>query len=123
MLIDREIIGNTWTPENPNAKFPIAVMNKNNAWAWGLADLTATTLTTFSASYFNLKNVTLGYTLPKSLVSKAQISSLRIYASADNALMFSAHKGIDPRMSLMGRSPQYPYPYLRVYNVGLNVEF
>ncbi|MDR2765113.1 MAG: TonB-dependent receptor [Tannerella sp.] len=123
MLIDKEILGNTWTPENPNAKFPIAVMNKNNSWSWGLADLTASSLTMFDASYFSLKNVTLGYTLPKSLTSKAQISNLRIYASADNSLMFSAHKGIDPRMSLTGRTPMYAYPYLRVFNVGLNVEF
>jgi TonB-linked SusC/RagA family outer membrane protein len=121
--IDREIIGNTWTPENPDAKFPIAVMNKNNSWAWGLSDLSATTLTVFDASYFNLKNVTLGYTLPKSLTNKAQISNLRIYASADNSLMFSAHKGVDPRMSLTGKLPAYAYPYLRVFNVGLNVEF
>jgi TonB-linked SusC/RagA family outer membrane protein len=123
MLIDKEVIGNTWTPENPNAKFPIAVMNKNNAWAYGLADMTATSLTVFSASYFNLKNLTLGYTLPASLTGKAQISSLRIYASADNCLMFSAHKGLDPRMSLIGKLPQYAYPYLRVFNVGLNIEF
>jgi len=125
--IDKEIIGNTWTPDNRNAKFPIAVLDKANSGSFGFAANPGlnnlTDMLLFSASYFNVKNITLGYTLPKSLVNKAHIGNLRIYASGDNLYMKSAHRGLEPRVSLTGNNFTYGYPYLRVYNVGLNLEF
>jgi TonB-linked SusC/RagA family outer membrane protein len=126
--ISTDLIGNTWTPENPNAKFPIAVHNRSYASGYGIAaggtdPGVSTDLMLFSASYFNVKNITLGYNLPKAWCNKAYLSSLRVYASGDNIFMKSAHKGMDPRMSLTGSVGTYVYPYLRVFNVGLNIEF
>jgi TonB-linked SusC/RagA family outer membrane protein len=128
--IAADLIGNTWTPENPNAKFPIAMMNKNNAAANGIAVAGAgpqqtTDLTLFGASYFSLKNITLGYNLPVKWASRAGLSRLRVYASGDNLYMKSEYSGIDPRMSLTGGNDvsAFTYPYLRVFNVGLNIEF
>jgi hypothetical protein len=103
--------------------------NKSNAGAYGVAVSNGPQPTTdmllFSASYFNVKNVTIGYTLPASWLKKAGIGSLRVYASADNLYMKSAYKGMDPRMSLTGGGDlgAYPYPYLRVFNAGINFEF
>jgi TonB-linked SusC/RagA family outer membrane protein len=125
--ISADLIGNTWTPENPNAKFPIAQTNRSNAFAYGISVVggpgQSTDLLLFSASYFSLKNITVGYTLPKELTKKAGIGNLRVYASGDNLFMKSAQKGMDPRMSFTGSVGTYVYPYLRVFNVGLNLEF
>jgi hypothetical protein len=128
--IAADLIGNTWTPDNPNAKFPIAVYNQNHSSAYGISVSgdnpgAATDLLLFSASYFNIKNITIGYSLPSRWASKVGLSKLRVYVSADNLYMLSAYKGIDPRMSLTGGDDvsQFTYPYLRVFNVGINVEF
>jgi hypothetical protein len=130
MPIAANLIGNTWTPDNPNAKFPIAMHNKNNASANGIAVATTgpqqtTDLTLFGASYFSVKNITLGYNLPVAWASRVGLSRLRVYASADNLYMLSEYKGIDPRMSLSGGNDvsQFTYPYLRVLNLGVNIEF
>ncbi|MDR2775600.1 MAG: TonB-dependent receptor [Tannerella sp.] len=127
--ISTDLIGNTWTPENPNAKFPIAMHNRSYASAYGISvegsgPSATTDLLLFSASYFNVKNITLGYNLPKAWCNKAGLSNLRVYASGDNIYMKSAHKGIDPRMTLTGTpNATYIYPYLRVFNMGVNIEF
>jgi TonB-linked SusC/RagA family outer membrane protein len=130
MPVAADLIGNTWTPDNPNAKFPIAMHNKNNAAANGIAvgstgPQQTTDLTLFGASYFSVKNITLGYNLPVAWASRAGLSRLRVYASADNLYMLSEYKGIDPRMSLTGGNDvsQFTYPYLRVFNLGVNIEF
>lgn len=48
------------------------------------------------ASYFKLKTVTLGYTLPESVVKKLRVNSLRVYVSADNLLTLTKYSGYDP---------------------------
>ncbi|MDR2042698.1 MAG: SusC/RagA family TonB-linked outer membrane protein, partial [Tannerella sp.] len=127
--ISTDLIGNTWTPENPNARFPIAMHNRSYASAYGISvegsgPTASTDLLLFSASYFNVKNISLGYNLPKAWCNKAGLSNLRVYASGDNIYMKSAHKGMDPRMSLTGTpNSTYIYPYLRVFNAGINIEF
>jgi TonB-linked SusC/RagA family outer membrane protein len=127
--IAADLIGNTWTPENTGAKFPIAVHNKNNAGAYGIAvgsgPQQTTDLTLFGASYFCIKNITVGYNLPEAWGSKVGLSSLRVYVSADNLYMKSEYKGIDPRMSLTGGNDvlQFTYPYLRVFNLGVTLNF
>jgi TonB-linked SusC/RagA family outer membrane protein len=125
--ISQDIVGNTWTPENKGAKFPIAMTNRSNAMAYGISTQagpgSTTDLLLFSAKYFNLKNITIGYTLPTEWISKIGLSKFRVYASGDNIFMKSAQKGMDPRMSYNGVSGMYVYPYLRVFNVGVNLEF
>ncbi|MDR1455068.1 MAG: SusC/RagA family TonB-linked outer membrane protein, partial [Tannerella sp.] len=128
--IAADLIGNTWTPDNPNAKFPIAMWNNNNAAANGIAvgssgPQQTTDLTLFGASYFSVKNITLGYSLPVTWAKRAGLSNLRVYLSGDNLYMRSEYKGVDPRMSLTGGNDvsAFTYPYLRVFNLGVNVEF
>lgn len=50
-------------------------------------------------SYLRLKNVTLGYSFPKSITSRAKMSSLRVYASAYNLFTFTNYEGWDPEVS------------------------
>ena len=49
------------------------------------------------ASYFNIENITLGYTIPSKLTTKIGIQSLRLYATAQNVWYWSARQGFDPR--------------------------
>lgn len=78
-----------------------------------------------AASYLRVKNITLGYTLPKELTQKAYINNARVYVSGDNLFMFSAAPGIDPSMSLTGGMDvdAYSYPVMRTISIGVNVTF
>lgn len=79
-----------------------------------------------NAAYCRLKNIQVGYTLPKCLTSKAQISSVRVYVSGDNLLTFSNISDIfDPETlgSQWNNDPGKLYPLQRVISVGLNVNF
>ena len=52
--------------------------------------------------YFSLKNITLGYTLPKAWTNRLAIQSLRVYASGDNLWLSSKRTGLDPRQAIDG---------------------
>lgn len=70
-----------------------------------------------------LKNLSIGYELPKGLVSKAGIQQLRIYIAGTNLFTLSSlHKyGVDPEVP--EGSPAYYYPQQRTLSVGLNLSF
>lgn len=72
------------------------------------------------ASYIRLKNVQLGYTLPKSILSKAGISNLRFYVSSENPCSWNKYrKGWDPEINSGGSF----YPILATYTFGVNLKF
>ncbi len=74
------------------------------------------------ASYIRLKNLTLGYTLPKALTQRIGINQFRIYLSGENLWEASDIKNyVDPEA--IGSWSGYAYPFQRRYSVGLNVEF
>ena len=132
-LVSKELVGNTWTPENTGAKFPMQwypVTGANaftgtsaNATNWKFTDIGL-----FSASYLRLKNVTIGYSVPQKALEKlglAVISGLRVYASGDNVFLLAAKKGIDPSMSATGGHEigPYTYPNIQSFTFGVNVDF
>lgn len=76
-------------------------------------------------SYMRLKSIQLGYTLPKSLTNKVLISSLRVYATAENLLTLTGYKGFDPEISY-GNSNGIDrgiYPQARTFSLGFNLNF
>ncbi|MGN1233213.1 MAG: SusC/RagA family TonB-linked outer membrane protein [Candidatus Cryptobacteroides sp.] len=75
-----------------------------------------------SSNYLALNNITLGYTFPSKWTSKARISSLRLYFSADNVAVSSARKGLDPRMSYAVGSTS-SYTALRTLSGGVKLTF
>jgi hypothetical protein len=79
------------------------------------------------ASYLKVRNVQLGYTLPKQWVSKFKVNALRAYISVDNPLSFNNfRKGWDPETAtLSGNSSNDGsyYPVLRTYTFGLTLNF
>ncbi|MBW8325273.1 MAG: TonB-dependent receptor [Prolixibacteraceae bacterium] len=119
-----ELIGNTWTPENTDAKFPMAMYGNTYGDGSTFGSWMYTDLALFSASYLNIKNLTLGFTLPKSTLKKYKISNLRVYVSGDNLWMVTSHSGIDPRMSLVGglEVGAYSYPSMRTISFGVNLD-
>ena len=73
-----------------------------------------------NASYLRVKNVQLGYTLPKSVLNGTFISSVRFYLSAENPLTFHGYPtGWDPEINSGGQF----YPVLSTYTFGVNLKF
>ena len=70
--------------------------------------------------YVKLRNLELGYTLPKHIVEKALISDLRFYVAGTNLLTFTNAPGIDPE-STEGNG--LGYPTTRIINIGVNLKF
>lgn len=80
-------------------------------------------------SYLRINNVTVGYTLPKSLTSKAKIASLRVYATVNNLATFTNYSGYDPDVTARRSDPLTPgvdfaaYPRSRTWVFGANINF
>jgi TonB-linked SusC/RagA family outer membrane protein len=117
-----------WTPENTNAKYPRpwgqGGNNNNNAGStenynsWFMR----------SGAYLRVKNITLGYTLPKPWTNTLGIESVRFYASGFNLLTFSDVKGlIDPEMDNSGAKNNnmrgWYSPHQKTLAFGLNIDF
>ena len=76
-----------------------------------------------SGAYLRVKNATIGYTLPSSLMRKAKIQRFRIYVTGENMFEFSKiKKFIDPEAVNAGAAA-WTYPFQRKMAVGLNIEF
>lgn len=72
------------------------------------------------ASYVRVKNVQLGYTLPKSLVKKMGITQLRFYVSSENPFSWNKYReGWDPEINSGG----FFYPIMSTYTFGVNLKF
>ncbi len=77
-----------------------------------------------SADYISLKNVQLGYTVPKNWLKKfVGIESLRVYAVGDNLFLGSKRVGLDPRQSVSGGTENGIYSAMRTISFGVNVAF
>ncbi len=74
------------------------------------------------ASYFAVKNITVGYTIPSSVTSKAQIKSFRVFFTADNLALFSHLDGMDPQYNFAG-TVSYTYTPSKVFALGLDINF
>jgi TonB-linked SusC/RagA family outer membrane protein len=98
-----------WTPENQGARFPrpgIASQNDMPALAFE------------KASFFKIKEVTLGYTLPVSLIQKLRVSNVRVYGSLQNFFTFSNLDNYDPE-----RGGAISSPLAKQMVFGINLEF
>lgn len=106
-----------WTPENRDAEFPLLLIdgsgnNPNNI----VSDFWIK-----SGAYLRMKNLVIGYTLPKKVLGKMHIDNLRFYASAQNLFTIcSAYKGYDPENSVNGGSF---YPVMQTFTFGVDIRF
>lgn len=76
-----------------------------------------------NASYLNIQNINLGYTLPSSLTQKYNIQNIRVYFSGENLFYFSARQGFDPRYSLQGYTNPELYSPIRTISGGISLTF
>jgi TonB-dependent starch-binding outer membrane protein SusC len=118
---------NHWTGEGTSNQYPRA--------SWNASGNNTQISTRFleSGSYTRLKNLQVGYTVPRKVVSKYGLSSLRIYFSGTNLITWTKYSGMDPEMSVSNNSigdgdkangiDWGTYPAAKSYNVGVNVSF
>lgn len=111
---------NTWSVQNgyqqanKDAWLPrVAFSNKN---------LQTQTRYLLNAAYMRLKNLQLGYTVPRSITQRWKIDNLRIFFSADNVFTITdMPKQFDPEMMGTGASRSNGYPLSKTFSFGLNV--
>ena len=105
-----------WTEENPSDKYPRTYNRTGEYWI-----NQANTYWLRKSDYIRLKNIEVGYTLPKPLTSRYQIENMRFYISAFNLLTYSPDmKDYDPENT---SARGYNYPLNKVVNCGLSVTF
>lgn len=107
---------NRWTPENTNTNVPRL---QNGAQVMSNA---ASDYFLIRSDYFSLRNITLGYTLPKSLTSKFKLGTVRVYGVADNLFLLTKRKGMDPRTDISGTVGN-TYAPMRTISGGLTINF
>ncbi|MDR6562067.1 MULTISPECIES: TonB-dependent receptor [unclassified Arcicella] len=111
---------NRWTPTNTNTDVKAAYQDPA---------ITISDRFIEDATYYRLKNISLGYTIPAKIVKKANIKSLRVYISAQNAATWTKYTGYDPEVSLNGQSlinkgiDSGVYPNNKSYQVGISLSF
>jgi hypothetical protein len=101
-----------WTPANTGAKFPAP------GAAAAVFSTYKTALTYEKADYFKIKDITLNFSLPKSILGKAGISKVNIYASMKNYFTFSKVGNYDPE-----RGGSVNFPLAKQFVVGANFSF
>ena len=107
-----------WTPETAaTAKYPALHygIHNNNKQQYS-------SLFLYDASYIRLKNVEIGYTLPKAWTSKAGIQNVRIYVQGQNLLTFDNLGDVDMDPEIKNGDGSW-FPVQRVINIGLNMTF
>ena len=107
---------NAWSPENSNSNIPRFAYGDSNQAATSNRFLT-------DASFLNIQNITLGYTLPKHITRKFLVESLRVYLACDNVWYWSKRQGLDPRQSINGATNPYYYAPIRTFSGGVTVTF
>ena len=104
-----------WTGEGTSNTVPTLGNSEN----WVCSDMYIQ-----DGSYLRLKNITLGYTLPRNLTKKINISRLRIYARAENLFTWTKYWGFDPEIGSGSTSLGVDYgvyPQARTYTLGFNI--
>ena len=108
-----------WRPNHTNGSMPAA----------GAAEMDkfmTSTASVFDGSYFKIKQIQLGYTIPQNWTRKAFIDNLRVYCSLEDFFTFTKYKGFDPEVTGVGSAlgvDKGSYPNAKKVVVGLNVTF
>ena len=103
----------TWNADRPNAKYP--ELSNGNIRYWNYQP---STLQEVNGAYIRLKNLTIGYSLPKSLLAKTFLSRARIYVGGQDLWeKDSVLGGWDPEASQNG----FNYPFQRFFSCGLDI--
>ena len=112
-------VADRWTPTNASNSVPSTKgYITNDVYSRFVED----------GSFLRLKNLTLGYTLPKKWTNKFHASRLRVYVTGQNLFCLNNYSGYDPEVNSLN-NPMMPgldcgaYPKSRVFTVGLDLQF
>ena len=113
---------NSRSEKNPNALFPEPAKVSGDMNFWG------STASVFDGSFFKIRQVQLGYTIPQKLTKKVLINQLRLYVSLDDFFTFTSYPGMDPETATSGSASGRgvdigAYPSMRKCMFGVNVSF
>jgi len=136
-LTNEMAAGKRWTYINGNGQLldytnaeELASLNANTTmWTPYTSKYILTDYGVENASFLRLATLSIGYSLPQSLVKKACLNSLRIYATCYNVFCITNYSGSDPEVSSMRRTNLTPsvdysaYPKSRQFVIGMNVNF
>ena len=107
-----------WTPENTDTRVPAVRMN--SSW-----DMSANSFWVYRQDFLKMRNIQLGYLLPRELSSRIGMNRAYVYANIQNVftlMMFKGYDGFDPERGFQsGGGDTYPVP--RVYSLGFNLTF
>ena len=109
-----------WTPDNLDATYPrLSMKDSKKNWM-------TSTFWMQNASYLKMRNMQLGYSLPKQVLAGSGITRLRVYFSVDNLFTITGFDGVDPEsaynMKDLSVVSSY-YPLTRNYSFGVNLSF
>ncbi len=113
----KELLENRYTPGSMTSKYPIIPSSETQGM-----DVSGypSTFWLMDASFLRLKTLELSYSLPSELLSKVNISSLRIFVNGNNLFTIDKLKWYDPEGS---NNTGAFYPQNKIYNIGLKVSF
>ncbi|WP_304517605.1 SusC/RagA family TonB-linked outer membrane protein [Cecembia rubra] len=104
---------NRWTPENPSEDLPrLGGVNNQLISTFYIEDM----------SFFRLKNIEIGYNLPKAVAHKLLMQRARIFIGGQNLLTFTKVKNFDPERQ-RGLNTERTTPLYKVYTAGINLKF
>ena len=104
-----------WAPSHTHTSIPRLVKDDNR-------NLINSETYVENASYLRLKNIEIGYTLPRNWLNKIGISNVRIYGNIQNAFTITNFRGYDPERPVT-ETGVTAYPQTRIYSFGVNLEF
>ncbi|MHB1921964.1 MAG: SusC/RagA family TonB-linked outer membrane protein [Chitinophagaceae bacterium] len=118
----KDLLYNSWTPQNHNAKAPIL----ENASTFS-TNTVPNSYYVESGSYFRLKSLILGYTLPSSTMERLGVNMFRVYVQATNLFTITPYSGLDPEV--FGQAADFGIDYgnypsnQKNFIVGVNLSF
>jgi hypothetical protein len=133
-FVRKDLIDNAWNPENPGGRYP-QIYRGYTALGANRMLYTPNSYYLENVGFLRVKNLTLGYTIPKKLTNKINIQNMRVYFSGENIFTWSfggLTKYIDPEQAASGigynnpgdatgRSEMEEYPYGKTFSFGISI--
>ena len=118
-------VGKNWTSENTAARYPRVIPgavgnDELRNWNWRYSSMRMNNL-----AYLKLKDITLAYNIPQTLVSKVKMQNIRVYISGQDLLTFSKdtwENSFNPEET-WERSDEQTYPFNSLISIGLDIKF
>ncbi len=119
--VNREMFRNSWTMDNTDAEYAQLINTPGGYYNFIYSDKYV-----FDASYLRMKNVTLSYNLPVTLVKRMHVKNASLFASATNLFTITDWPGLDPEL-LGGEVTSMsvnddPYPLSKTFSIGIKVQ-